>query len=131
MFVIAAAAETIRAWWREKTELFQSEDALPAFFVIWVAAPVVFFSFSESKLPGYIVPALPAGTLLLAEYVRRHVIDDYPPSLVLTVLHSMIAALPVVAALMMQYIVFQHHLPWGRAAAISVGIAVVLAIGIA
>ena len=131
MFVIAAAAETIRAWWREKTELFQSEDALPAFFVIWLAAPVVFFSFSESKLPGYIVPALPAGTLLLAEYVRRHVSDDDPPSLVLTVLHAMVAALPVVAALMMQYIVFQHRLPWGRAAAISAGIAAVLALGIA
>ena len=43
----------------------------------------------------------------------------------------MVAALPVVAALMMQYIVFQHRLPWGRAAAISAGIAAVLAIGIA
>ena len=79
MFVIAAMVETIRAWWREKRELFQSEDALPAFLVIWLVVPVVFFSFSASKLPGYIVPALPAGTLLLAEYVRRHVIDDDPP----------------------------------------------------
>ncbi len=131
MFVIAAAVETIRAWWTEKKELFQSEDALPAFLVIWLVVPVVLFSLSESKLPGYIVPALPAGTLLLAEYVRRHVIDDDPPSLVLTVLHSMVAAVPVVAALMMQYIVFQHRLPWGRAAMISAGIAVVLAIGIA
>ena len=41
------------------------------------------------------------------------------PSLLLIVLHSMVAALPVVAALMMQYIVFQHRLPWGRATAIS------------
>ena len=49
----------------------------------------------------------------------------------LIILHSLVAALPVVAALMMQYIVFQHRLPWGRAAAISAGIAVVLAIGIA
>jgi 4-amino-4-deoxy-L-arabinose transferase-like glycosyltransferase len=99
VFVIATMAETIRAWWGEKKELFQSEDALPAFLVIWLIVPVVFFSFSESKLPGYIVPALPAGTLLLAEYVRRHVSDDDPPSLVLTVLHAMVAALPVVAAL--------------------------------
>ena len=28
-------------------------------------------------------------------------------------MHSLVAALPVVAALMMQYIVFQHSLPWG------------------
>ena len=131
MFAIAGAVETIRAWWREKRELFQSEDALPAFLVIWLVVPVAFFSFSASKLPGYIVPALPAGTLLLAEYVRRHVIDDDAPRLVLIIFHSMVAALPVVAALMMQYIVFQHRLPWGRATAISAGIAAVLAIGIA
>ena len=74
MFVSAALVETIRVWWKEKRELFQSEDALPAFLVIWLIVPIVFFSFSSSKLPGYILPALPAGTLLLAEYVRRHVI---------------------------------------------------------
>ncbi len=45
-------------------------------------------------------------------------------------MHSIVAALPVVAALMMQYIVFQHTLPWGRATAISSGFAAVLAIGI-
>jgi hypothetical protein len=34
-------------------------------------------------------------------------------------------------ALMMQYIVFHHSLPWGRATAISAGFAAVLAVGIA
>jgi len=131
MFVVAGAVETVRAWWTAKREFFQAEDALPAFLLIWLIIPAAFFSFSASKLPGYIVPALPAGMLLLAEYVRRHVIDDDPPDLVLIVLHSMVAALPVVAALMMQYLVFQHRLPWGRAAAISAGIAGVLASGIA
>lgn len=130
IFVIGAAAETIRTWWTEKRKLFASEDALPGFLVIWLVVPVVFFSFSASKLPGYIVPAIPAGILLLAEYLRRHVIEDDRPSLLMIVLHSVIASLPVVAALMMQYIVFQHSLPWGRAAAISAGFAAVLAIGI-
>ncbi len=130
IFVSAALAETIRVWWKERRELFQSEDALPAFLVIWLVVPIAFFSFSVSKLPGYILPALPAGTLLLAEYVRRHVVDDDRPSLLLIVLHSVVAALPVVAALMMQYIVFHHTLPWGRATAISAGFAAVLAIGI-
>ena len=51
-------------------------------------------------------------------------------SLLLIVLHSVVAALPVVAALMMQYIVFHHTLPWNRATAISAGFAAVLAIGI-
>ena len=111
---------------------------MPAFLVIWLVVPIAFFSFSSSKLPGYILPALPAGTLLLAEYVRRHVTENAAeqaegkarPHLLLIVLHSLVAALPVVAALMMQYIVLQHTLPWGRAAAISLGFAVVLAVGI-
>src|ERR1700682_2276694 len=129
MFVSAAFAETIRVWWREKRELFHSEDALPAFLVIWLIVPVAFFSFSASKLPGYVLPALPAGTLLLAEHVRRHVMDDRP-SLLLIVLHSVVATLPVVAALMMQYIVFHHTLPWSRATAISAGFAAAVAVGI-
>jgi 4-amino-4-deoxy-L-arabinose transferase-like glycosyltransferase len=130
MFVSTALAETIRAWWTEKRELFKSEDALPVFLVIWLIVPVAFFSFSASKLPGYILPALPAGTLLLAEYVRRHVISHDRPSLSLIAPHSVIATLPVVAALMMQYIVFHHTLPWGRATAISAGFAALLAAGI-
>jgi 4-amino-4-deoxy-L-arabinose transferase-like glycosyltransferase len=139
MFVSMALVESIRAWWTERRKSLQPEDAWSAFLVIWLMVPVAFFSLSASKLPGYILPALPAGTLLLAEYVRRHLADPLPPpltddarpSLLLIALHSVVAALPVVAALMMQYIVFQHRLPWGRAAAISVGFAAVLAIGIA
>jgi 4-amino-4-deoxy-L-arabinose transferase-like glycosyltransferase len=130
VFVISALVEGIRVWWAERREMFRSGDALPAFLVIWLVVPLAFFSFSASKLPGYILPALPASTLLLAEYVRRRVIDDDRPSLPLIVLHSIAATLPVVAALMMQYIVFQHRLPWGPAAAISGGFAAVLAVGI-
>jgi 4-amino-4-deoxy-L-arabinose transferase-like glycosyltransferase len=133
MFISVALVETIRAWWTEKKELFRSEDALPAFLVIWLVVPVVFFSFSASKLPGYILPALPAGTLLLAEYVRRHLMDYEKadrPGLLLIILHSVVATLPIVAALMMQYIVFRHTLPWNRATAISAGFAAVLAVGI-
>lgn len=129
MFVLVGAVQTVRAWWTERRELFRSEDALSGFLVIWLMVPVAFFSFSASKLPGYILPAVPAGTLLLAEYVRRHATDDDRPSWALIVLHSVVASLPVVAALMMQYIVFQHRLPWGRATAISAAFAMVLAIG--
>ncbi len=37
----------------------------------WLLVPLVFFSFSGSKLPGYILPALPAAIVLTAEYVYR------------------------------------------------------------
>lgn len=129
--VAASLTETIRVWWAERQEMLASEDALNAFLVIWLAVPILFFSISQSKLPGYIVPALPAGTLLLAEYVRRRVTDGESPSIPLIVLHSMVAAGLIVPALMIQYIVLQHRIPWGKAAAISFTFAAVLAIGIA
>jgi len=131
VFVAASMTETIRVWWAERREMLGSEDALNAFLVIWIAVPLLFFSISQSKLPGYIVPALPAGTLLLAEYVRRRITDGERPNTFLIVLHSMVAAAPIVPALMIQYIVLQHRLPWGKAAAISFTFAAVLAIGIA
>ena len=131
VFVAASLAETIRVWWMERREMLGSEDALNVFLVVWFAVPGVFFSLSHSKLPGYIVPALPAGTLLLAEYVRRRVTDGQSPGMFLIVLHSIVAALAIVPALVIQYIVLQHRLPWGKAAAISFMFAAVLAIGMA
>jgi 4-amino-4-deoxy-L-arabinose transferase-like glycosyltransferase len=118
-------------WWAERREMLDSEDALNAFLVIWLVVPVVFFSISQSKLPGYIVPALPAGTLLLAEYVRRRVGDGESPSIFLIILHSIVAAAVMVPAMMVQYIVLQHRLPWGKAATISFTFAGVLAVGVA
>jgi 4-amino-4-deoxy-L-arabinose transferase-like glycosyltransferase len=39
----------------------------PSMFLAgWVLFPVVFFSLSQSKLPGYVLPAIPAATVLLA-----------------------------------------------------------------
>jgi 4-amino-4-deoxy-L-arabinose transferase-like glycosyltransferase len=35
-------------------------------FACWAVAPLLFFSFSESKLPGYILPSVPPLILLLA-----------------------------------------------------------------
>lgn len=38
------------------------------FFWIWVIVPLVFFSLSRSKLPGYVLPIFPAMALLTASY---------------------------------------------------------------
>jgi len=131
VFVVAAIVECIRKWWGQGREMVRSEDGLNVFLLIWLFTPVVFFSLSRSKLPGYILPALPAGTLLLAEYVRRWANADRHPHLSLVILHSIATAAPVVPALMVQYIVLQHHLLWGPAAAMSAGFAALLAIGVA
>jgi 4-amino-4-deoxy-L-arabinose transferase-like glycosyltransferase len=50
-----------------------SSSPLLLFSISWLLVPLVFFSFSGSKLPGYILPALPAALILTAEYVSRFV----------------------------------------------------------
>lgn len=42
---------------------------LRLFAFAWLLVPLVFFSLSGSKLPGYILPALPAALILTAQYV--------------------------------------------------------------
>jgi 4-amino-4-deoxy-L-arabinose transferase-like glycosyltransferase len=127
----ASLIQTVRGWPARRQEMLQSEDTLNVFLAIWLLIPVIFFSISQSKLPGYILPAIPAGILLAAEYVRRHLKDNECPGVVVAILHSIVAAAPLVPALMIQYLVLQHRLPWGKAAAISFGFAFALAIGLA
>jgi 4-amino-4-deoxy-L-arabinose transferase-like glycosyltransferase len=42
---------------------------LALFAVSWLLVPLVFFSFSGSKLPGYILPAVPAAVVITSIYV--------------------------------------------------------------
>ena len=51
--------------------LLNSRDSLMVLAWIWVVVPVVFFSFSESKLPGYILPIFPALAVILGAEVER------------------------------------------------------------
>ena len=46
-------------------------DAFPEFLVLWALIPIVFFSISRSKLPGYILPAIPPITILTGDYLFR------------------------------------------------------------
>jgi 4-amino-4-deoxy-L-arabinose transferase-like glycosyltransferase len=46
-------------------------DAFPEFLVIWALIPIVFFSFSQSKLPGYILPSIPPIAILTGDFLFR------------------------------------------------------------
>ena len=46
-------------------------DAFPEFLVLWAVFPIIFFSFSGSKLPGYILPSIPPITILTGDYLYR------------------------------------------------------------
>jgi 4-amino-4-deoxy-L-arabinose transferase-like glycosyltransferase len=49
----------------------QPGDAFPEFLVIWALIPIIFFTFSRSKLPGYILPSIPPITILTGDYLFR------------------------------------------------------------
>jgi 4-amino-4-deoxy-L-arabinose transferase-like glycosyltransferase len=53
--------------------LSTQHSALSTFAVAWLLVPLVFFSASGSKLPGYILPALPAAIILTALFAWRFV----------------------------------------------------------
>jgi 4-amino-4-deoxy-L-arabinose transferase-like glycosyltransferase len=46
-------------------------DAFPEFLVLWTLFPIIFFSLSQSKLPGYILPSIPPLTILTGDYINR------------------------------------------------------------
>ena len=70
LVLIVAVAERARLIWSERKKP-SPVRRIPGhyFFLIWMLAPILFFSASQSKLPGYILPAVPAGALLVAEYL--------------------------------------------------------------
>jgi 4-amino-4-deoxy-L-arabinose transferase-like glycosyltransferase len=62
-FLIESLAKGRRWTWRGNDSL----SIVRVFSLAWLAMPIVFFSFSGSKLPGYILPALPAAAFLVAD----------------------------------------------------------------
>lgn len=61
-----AAQQALRRW-REKSW----PDSPSLFFACWAVFPILFFSFSQSKLPGYILPSVPPLALLCAAALSR------------------------------------------------------------
>jgi 4-amino-4-deoxy-L-arabinose transferase-like glycosyltransferase len=134
--LIFAIVERARLIWSEGKEAFSSpEDSWPLFLFIWMLVPVLFFSASQSKLPGYILPAVPAGALLVAEYLsaRRNEAgrgDDKKFSPLFAAAHGILCGLLIFAALSAASIASKPHLLWGTGTYVAAVIAAVFAIGI-
>jgi len=131
VFVSAAVLKAIGTWWSDCKPSSRSDNDLRVFLLIWLLLPVIFFSLSRSKLPGYILPSVPAGALLLSEYLHRSASNAASPPRWLFVLHSMVAAAPIAPALMIQYLLVQHRFPWGRGGTVAAAVALAVAIGMA
>jgi 4-amino-4-deoxy-L-arabinose transferase-like glycosyltransferase len=134
VFVIAALVERMRVG-RAARKLVSAQPDLEwqfsLFAACWLIVPLGFFSFSQSKLPGYILPAIPAGAMLLADYLRRQLAADENVLKGLAVLHALVAAAPIVPSLLIAYIVSERRLPAGRPLIFALAMAFVLGAAIA
>jgi 4-amino-4-deoxy-L-arabinose transferase-like glycosyltransferase len=83
------------------------DDGLPSFLFLWIMVPIIFFSISRAKLPGYILPAIPAAALLTADYIHR--LKAVPR--LLTALHALLCALLLVGALMVPFAMVKQAPP--------------------
>ena len=134
VFVCAAITESVQAWWNERKAARPEPDLQLQFRIFtccWLLVPVLFFSISQSKLPGYILPAIPAGAILLADYLRSRFEFNEPIPRSLAVLHALVACAPIVPAILVGFIVSQHRLPAGRPLLFALVVAFVVCVAIA
>ena len=66
-FFVESLVKARRWTWRADDDL----SIVRVFSVAWLLFPIMFFSFSASKLPGYVLPVLPAAALLIADVIRQ------------------------------------------------------------
>ena len=71
MALLDALISCVRDWRlpKDSDRERRNIDSFPEFLVIWALIPIIFFSLSKSKLPGYILPAIPPLMLLAARSV--------------------------------------------------------------
>jgi 4-amino-4-deoxy-L-arabinose transferase-like glycosyltransferase len=73
-YSLAAVVEGVRMWRGRAARATAGESPalqVEQFLVVWFFVVLIFFSIAQSKLPGYVLPALPACTVLTALYVQR------------------------------------------------------------
>jgi 4-amino-4-deoxy-L-arabinose transferase-like glycosyltransferase len=131
VFVIAAFVESTRLWWRERGADVDLELQFRILLSSWLIVPVAFFSFSQSKLPGYILPAVPAGAILLADYLRQRLETETPAPKWMAIVHALVACAPLVPAALVGYIVSGHRMFGGPLFWIALAVALGLSIGVA
>lgn len=63
-FFLAGSWQAGKRFVKRSGDAHSDLNRLQIFALAWIAVPLVFFSFSGSKLPGYILPAVPAACVL-------------------------------------------------------------------
>ncbi|MBZ5648448.1 MAG: glycosyltransferase family 39 protein [Acidobacteriia bacterium] len=106
VYFVAALVEHLRNF-RERAPGAPGHDPLSRFLVLWAAIVVVLFSISQAKLPGYILPAVPPCTLLVADWIQRR--GEKPLRRWQAALHAAAVAALTVAAIVAPFLVAAKH----------------------
>lgn len=127
---VRAIAQVIEAEKRRRqgTQAMRAGDDLSLFLLLWGILPVIFFSFSGSKLPGYILPAVPPFALLTAVWLRSKLEEESAPNRLLVLLHGLISGGLLAAALVAPYLALHMHPTHGAIMTAAVAGTVVFAI---
>ncbi len=110
VFAIAALVDAVRDW-RFSTQQPPAKEDLRTYLSLWFLLPIVFFSLSHSKLPGYILPAIPAGTILLADFILRREQENMKPPSWMILLHGLLSSAMLIAAFTVSFKLVKLALP--------------------
>jgi 4-amino-4-deoxy-L-arabinose transferase-like glycosyltransferase len=124
IFVLAALVRGLRSLRGTK------DRALLAFLSVWVVVPFLFFSLSQSKLPGYILPSIAPCGLLVAIYLRELAEAQDKPSALLVALHSLVSGAVLAIVLIAPYKLYRMAIP-GPVLRIAIPLALIVAFSVA
>jgi 4-amino-4-deoxy-L-arabinose transferase-like glycosyltransferase len=82
---------------------------LNRFLILWASVPILFFTLAQSKLPGYILPAIPAWTILTADYLQQLREGSRKLNFGALAGHAALVAFSVAAALLSPYAIVQRQ----------------------
>ena len=99
-------------------------DGFSLFLLLWTLLPIVFFSISRSKLPGYILPAVPGAALLTADYVR----GKATIARIHLMLHSLLCGLVMTGAMLAPWLVLKQPVPGATRTIVAITTGVVAAL---
>jgi 4-amino-4-deoxy-L-arabinose transferase-like glycosyltransferase len=130
--LVVAVAERIRLIRIVGREVFSgSENSWTLFLLVWMFVPILFFSASQSKLPGYILPAVPAGALLVAQYLADRGKEEEEKRFPIRFagVQGILCGLLIFGALSAASIAVNHRLIWTRGTYVAAVVAAAFATG--
>ena len=125
-FALAALIDAVRDW-RFSVQQPAGQEDFRTYLSLWFLLPIVFFSLSHSKLPGYILPGIPAATILLADFIRRREQEQIKPPMWMVALHALLSSAMLIAAFVVPFKLLK--LPTSRTViivAVSLAVATIL-----